>query len=241
MIGNLGMPEQTLGMIKPKETIGDRIRFARTTYRTDQGQPVMRQRVIADALGISIPSVSEWERNMARPGREKMRSIADVLGVNVLWLEFGLGLPERGANTKVAPTHISETGGVPMVDAFAAVADLDSAKLQPLGQIPIHFKASSESFAVALWDNSNSADGRSGYVEGDRVTLDPDLTPEPGDMVLARAVDGRPLFGQLWVARDGASTTYRIHHANPAYGSEALAGSASIIAVMTEHTRPARR
>lgn len=234
---NLRVSVHTHVMIQTLKTIGDRIRYARTAYRTDRGLEVMRQRVIADALGISIPSVSEWERNQAKPSREKMRPIADVLGVNVLWLEFGLGLPERNSNNKVAPANISETGGVPMVDAYAAAADLDGAIAASMGRVPTYFPTSANSFAVPLWDNSNAT----AFSEGDRVAFDPDKSPEPGDMVLARAPDGRPVFGELWVVRDGSSVTYRVHHLNPAYGDETLDCRASIIAVMTEHARPARR
>lgn len=200
----------------------------------------MPQRVVADALGVSIPSVSEWERGTFQPGREKMQPLADALCVNVPWLEFGIGLPERVANNIIGVATISEQGGVPMVDAYAAVSGLEDAIANSTTRTPTYFHVSQKSYSILLWDNSNTVDNRNGYTQGDRITLDPDADPQPSDMVLARADDGRPLFGELRIARDGA-TVYRIHHINPAFGDERISGRDAIIGVMTEHTRPAKR
>lgn len=234
------MHVHTSYMSRNAETIGERIRFARTTLRTNAGLPAMPQRVVADALGVSIPSVSEWERNTFQPGREKMQPLADVLCVNVLWLEFGIGLPERVANNTIGAATIPNSGGVPMVDAYTAIHGLEEAIANSTVRTPTYFHVSPRAYSILIWDNSNTVDNRNGYTHGDRITLDPDAEPQPSDMVLAKSVDGRPLFGELRISRDG-QTIYRIHHINPAFGDERISGRDAIIGVMTEHTRPAKR
>lgn len=73
-------------------TIGDRIKEARLRKR-------MRQWQLAEAVGVSQPSVRKWESGGA-PDRTRIPAIARVLEVDKIWLEFG----EGNANVKDALT-----------------------------------------------------------------------------------------------------------------------------------------
>lgn len=224
-----------------KQTIGDRVRVARTELRKKRGLPVMPQREIADALGISVPRVSEWERNTAVPGRDKMMTLAATLGVSILWLEYGLGLPRANPLTSIklgAGTNIDRSGGrrVPVLDLSAAVASLNDAIAGATIDVAIQSDPGPRAFAIKVWDGSNTTSGPVSYAPGDRLVIDPDATPRPGDMVLARGKNGYPALGELW-----ANVPPLVHHHNPAFGKTQIDGANAIIGVVVEHTRILRR
>lgn len=227
-------------MAHTKQTIGDRIRIARTELRKRRGLPVMPQREIADALNISIPSVSEWERNTAVPGRDKMLTIAGTLGVNILWLEYGLGLPRSDAFTSIdqsTGTLVERAGRrVPIVNPTVAVVSVASAIAEATTDVAVQSEPGPRAFACEVWDASNRAEGRVSYAPGDRVVIDPDISPRPGDFVLARGPNGAPVMGELWV-----SDPYLVHHHNPAFGQTPIDNADAIIGVVVEHTRLLRR
>lgn len=229
-----------LHMAHTKQSIGDRIRIARTDLRRKRGLPVMPQREIADALGISIPSVSEWERNTAVPGRDKMLTIAGTLGVNILWLEYGLGLPRSDALTSIDQRlgTDNERGGrrVPLVTPAAAAHSLADAIADATTDFAVQCCPGPRAFGVEVWDASCRVDGAVSYAPGDRLVIDPDLSPRPGDMVLARGPNGSPVLGELWVA-----APFVVHHHNPAFGQTPIDSSDAIIGVVVEHTRLLRR
>lgn len=227
-------------MAHTKQTIGDRIRIARTELRKRRGLPVMPQREIADALNISIPSVSEWERNTAVPGRDKMLTIAGTLGVNILWLEYGLGLPRSDALTSIdqsAGTLIERAGRrVPVINPTVAVQSVADALAEATTDFAVQGEPGPRAFACEVWDASNRTDGAVSYAPGDWLVIDPDLSARPGDLILARGPNGSPVFGELWVA-----DPFLVHHHNPAFGQTPLDNADCIIGVVVEHTRLLRR
>ncbi|MSO55016.1 MAG: LexA family transcriptional regulator [Rhodospirillales bacterium] len=62
----------------------ERLRAARRNARLSQAR-------LADLLGISQPTVSEWEKGVHYPSRKRMEAIARITATTVEWLEFGLG------------------------------------------------------------------------------------------------------------------------------------------------------
>lgn len=66
-------------------TVHQRIQKARERASLTQAE-------LAAALGAQQPRVSRWERN-ERPRPQRVRQIAEVLGVSVAWLATGEGKP----------------------------------------------------------------------------------------------------------------------------------------------------
>ena len=68
-----------------KTTVHQRIQRARERASMTQGE-------LAAALGAQQPRVSQWETR-TKPRPQRVRQIAEVLGVSVAWLATGEGKP----------------------------------------------------------------------------------------------------------------------------------------------------
>ena len=64
------------------ETIGERIQRLRKQKGIKQGE-------FALACGVSINMVSKWENNKARPSRQSIAQIAEVLSISPAFLSYG--------------------------------------------------------------------------------------------------------------------------------------------------------
>lgn len=210
-------------MSKGLKTIGDRVRFARTELREQRGQRPMPQRVVADHLGIAIPSVSEWERNTAQPSRDRMPDLAVVLGVDLLWLEYGIGLPDAGVNDKLKVIPLAVNGRlVPVVDPAIAADDEGLAISSSISKSYTSYQSGSRVYKLRVWNDSNSCPGSAiSLAEGDDVTIDGSADCKPGDMVFAVTDERQPIIGMLYVDRS-VGLAVEIRHQNPAYGAERL-------------------
>lgn len=73
--------------MKEWETLAGRVRWGRE--RRGWGQ-----QEIADRLGWIRTTISDWETGRTkRPKRDKIRALADLLGVDTDWLASGVGIP----------------------------------------------------------------------------------------------------------------------------------------------------
>ena len=64
------------------ETIGERIQRLRKAKGIKQGE-------FAIACSVSINMVSKWENNKARPSRQSIAQIAEVLSISPAFLSYG--------------------------------------------------------------------------------------------------------------------------------------------------------
>lgn len=62
--------------------MGSRIKFA----REKRG---LRQHHLANDLGVSVPTVSDWERGVHEPSRDNLMALARFLDCGLLWLMEG--------------------------------------------------------------------------------------------------------------------------------------------------------
>ncbi len=159
----------------PARTLGDRIRARRDAVG-------LTQEKLAAKCGVSRAAVAQWEAGVTRPSLDNLVKAADALTVWLSWLTVGdQSLPDTA--NPFAPA--SPFRGVPVIDyeqagrwdadgAFAVGADGDVIAADP--------DISQRAFALVVRDNSMAPD----FSEGDKIILDPDLTPQPGDLVVAK-------------------------------------------------------
>lgn len=155
-------------------------------YRTDRN---LTQQQVADSIGVSRVAVSKWES-----GNTKDMKRANLLGMCKL---FGVSLDDLlGASRRFRSNVIDEPGAyihdlagqasIPVisyvqagnwreiVDAFAPGAADE--------YVPSSASYGPATFALRVVGNSMAPD----YVEGDIIIVDPDVSPRPGECVVAK-------------------------------------------------------
>jgi len=222
--------------------IGQKIKIARE-------QKGLSQSELATALGITPQSVQQWEDAKSDMGPKRSR-LGDV--------ETALGLPP-GSLTRddywrveqdkpaykihnvstSAPDHLQ----IPVIDYIQAGNWTD---IQDLGAsvdyIGTDMELSDKAFAVIIEGDSMKPD----FTPGDKVIIDPQVQPVPGDYVIAKLAhedkatfkkyrprgkdkDGKEIIELVPLNEDHPSLT--INASNPGY----------IIGTMVEHRRLRRR
>ena len=74
-------------------TIGERIQTARK-------KAGMKQADLAEALGVAVVTIGQYERDKRQPRLEQFKAIASALDVDVNWLMNGQTMEERKQGMK---------------------------------------------------------------------------------------------------------------------------------------------
>lgn len=158
-------------------SIGRRIAHARK-------EASLSQQAVADRFGISRAAVAQWESGDTHPGMTKLEGLAQVLDVRLEWLATGKGAKRAGGGE--AP--ISESQRMAPLLSWEASAAWPDRPSPPGGAHPplvTHAETGVRVFALAIEDESMSPE----FAPGDHVIVDPDVTPQAGDFVVARSAD----------------------------------------------------
>lgn len=165
-------------IMAPMETLGQKIRLVRESL-------VMSQQELALKCGVSRPAVAQWESDATKPVFSRMEALADALGVSAAWLAYG----DKDAHPLLAgasPIAASPRHRVPVIsyvqagnwtevsDPYAPSAGLD--------EIHTDLDVGPHAFSLIIMGESMEPDFR----EGDKVIIDPDIQPRPGDYVVAK-------------------------------------------------------
>jgi transcriptional regulator with XRE-family HTH domain len=131
-----GALAQYVGMTRPASTasratnvataahsLGSRLKLLRERRNLDQAD-------VAAALGVSRPTLSEWESGKKSPGRENLRGLAVYYRVSTDWLLEG------GAEPIVAETAAEEAVLKALREAPDAIRDAVAAILRPYSTQP---------------------------------------------------------------------------------------------------------
>src|ERR1700723_2119495 len=81
-----------------RRDLGKRIKLAREKIGLTQAQ-------LAKKLDVSPGAVGQWEIDLGVPATERLRALADSLGVSLDWL---LGKPPQGGGTKAADATMAD-------------------------------------------------------------------------------------------------------------------------------------
>jgi SOS-response transcriptional repressor LexA len=163
--------------------IGDRIRQARIKAG------MRNQQMLADAIGVSVQSISQWETGTTTPTRANESKLAEVLGVSQIWLSSGRydSDPERANVVERAMKQ------VPLVNRVTAGRWTDSGPPEfPVDTIFLDptIRCIGPSFALEVDGESMEPE----FQTGDIVIIDTGVEPLPGDFVVAATDDNQGTF-----------------------------------------------
>lgn len=150
--------------------IGLRIRDCR-------GRAGMTQQELGDRCGVSRAAVAQWELGVTRPSTDRIVKAGAALNVDPGYLlgSFNSVAPERGDAVLAARQ-------LPIIDFERALDLPDAIARLPGGDVLVaDAPVSAECFALIIKDRSMAPD----FLPGDRVIVDPEVIPEPGDFVIA--------------------------------------------------------
>lgn len=214
----------------------------RMKAQRDQLNLTMQQ--IADSLGVSRTTVSNWENDVHAPDIDKLPAIARRLQTSVGYLLGETNLPEM---PNIAPASSSSSGTVarvPLISNVQAGEWTSAMDAYEMGQgkehIDVDFPVSKGTFALEIIGESMLPD----FAEGDRIIVDPAIEPLPGDFVVAKNSTDEAMFKKYrprGVGKDGKQV-FELVPLNPDYPSHhSDVEHITIIGVMVEHRRRRRR
>lgn len=222
----------------PSSTLGQRIRARRDAVG-------LTQEKLANACGVSRAAVAQWEAGVTRPSLDNLVKAAEALDVWLSWLTVGdQSLPATPNPFATSQAPAAARPGIPVIDlARAAEWNSDStslaADIERIASDPMH---SARAFALLIRDESMAPDFR----DGDKVIVDPEVTPQPGDFVVAKIDrDAEATFKKFRPRGEDASgaATIELAPLNPDWPTVVISAETPgrIIGTMVEHRRYRRR
>ena len=144
----------------------------------------------AARVGVSRGAVQPWERaDGTAPRRSNQKAVAEVLGISVAALMSGE--PDALKNTAAASVGTTRVPLISNVQAgnLTAIMD-DHAPGSATEYLLTDLQVSKHTFALEIRGDSMNPE----FVEGDRVIIDPEVRPTPGDYVAAKTSEthGQP-------------------------------------------------
>ena len=185
-------------------------------------------------------TVSRWFNFDVKPDAEYMWKLCELLRCSPDWLLYGKGTPEP---SEVEPVPIGTTR-IPVIDYVQAGCWTESCGYTlPDGTIETiltDLDLGSRAFALRVKGDSMAPD----IIEGDVVVVDPDVSPQPGDIVVAKNGSHEATIKQYRPRGYNAEGKewFELVPRNEVYAPmRSDVCSITIIGVMVEHRRYRRR
>lgn len=214
--------------IKPEYVaLGERIKAARVRAGRSQEDVTM-------ITGISKQAISAWERGQAPPTLDNLAKFAKAVDATVEALLSGTA-EEITRGSSVSRRLDAGASFVPLY-GFRVWAEVIMGKINQDSLKPDRFIATSKRHsdrAIAIQIKDRSMEPR--FQPGDSVTIEPDLDPEPGNLVYAWA-NGEPLFRRWFPVKHGEVEASKLQANNSAFPEVVLGSGDLILGVMREHT-----
>jgi SOS-response transcriptional repressor LexA len=213
------------------------------------------QSEMARHIGVSPQAVQKWLAGLAEPRGRNLEMAADYLGVTPAALKFGVS-PET--NASLSSTHVQRNRSfdenvvpaapalrpIPVISSVQAGAlrDMDSPYPPGAGYAYEYTDQDLSKWAFAL-----DVEGLSMMPEfrpGDRIIIEPEIAPNPGDFVVARNGTDQATF-KKYRPRGIDATGNMVFELVPLNDDYATLRSdtehLTVIGVMTEHRKKYRR
>lgn len=213
---------------------GQRLKAARSAAK-------MTQKTLAAKVGIGQSTIAELEKT--GNGSSHVPAIAAVLKCSALWLATGEGSMKDGFDQNVTPVTLGMRP-YPVISSIQAGALKEiSAPYAPGDGFDVEYgddDTSPWSFFLEIEGDSMLPDFR----PGDRVLIDPEVTPRPGDFVAARNTKQEATFKKYRVRGLDASgnEVFELVPLNDDYPTlRSDEQHLCVIGTMIEHRRKFRR
>ncbi len=142
------------------------------------------QAELARRCNVKPPSVNGWLNGKAKFLRgENLLAAAKALNVSQHWLATGQG-EMTAIDTNVSSSTVGDRR-IPLINYVQAGKLTEVTNINDIGAdswILTDLELSRNAFALEIKGNSMLPD----FSEGDRIIIDPDIVPQPGDFVVAK-------------------------------------------------------
>ena len=150
----------------------------------------LSQKALAEAVGVSVQAVSQWEGGESGVSVESMHLLAKALSCDISWLMFGKKaqteyLEDAGEITKIPLISLRQS--IAYINNLKTVNDINYAYMVITD---IGFK--DEGFAIHIYEDLPRANFR----KGDLLIFDTGEKPVAGDIVLVVSAQARALEKQ---------------------------------------------
>lgn len=149
----------------------------------------LTQAQLSKQVGMAQGTLAELER--VGTGSSFTPAIADICGVNVNWLAYGRGEMTPTTNVKAADLGAKR---VPLISYVQAGTWTEASDPYTTGEgsemLQTDSDISRSAFALEIKGDSMLPEFR----PGDRVIIDPDVEPQPGDFVVAKNGENEATF-----------------------------------------------
>jgi DNA-binding XRE family transcriptional regulator len=81
--------------VADKLTFAQRLFQAKSAYEGRVGERIT-QKQLGEMVGVSQPTVADWENGVRTPSIEQVELLSEALGVSPGWLAFGEGVMHSG-------------------------------------------------------------------------------------------------------------------------------------------------
>jgi SOS-response transcriptional repressor LexA len=154
-------------------SVGERIRARRKELR-------LTQKDLASKVGVSHVSISQWEKDETAPRGDNLLALARALGVTALFISTG-----EESSSNVTPIEMG-TKKIPLLSFVQAGMWTESSEIRSydggMNYLLVEDDCSDGTFGLVIEGNSMSPK----FNPGDKIIVDPEVYPIPGDFVVAR-------------------------------------------------------
>lgn len=196
------------------------------------------QSELARYVGVSPQAVQQWIAGETSPRGKNLEKAADFLGVSPAMLRFG-----QQTEPNVAPAPVG-TKRIPLISCVQAGMWTEISDTYAPGDaadwLLTDLELSTSAFALEIKGDSMLPDFR----PGDRVIIDPEIAPNPGDFVVAKNGSNEATFKKYRPRgmNERGEQVIELVPLNPDFPSlRSDISPISIIGTMVEHRRYRKR
>lgn len=203
------------------------------------------QRKLAEFCGVRPPSVHDWFSGATKSLKGKsLIKAAEYLNVDEMWLATGRGSMKRadGKTSNVGPAVIGERR-IPLLNYVQAGDFADCGQnftMEDVEYLLTDLDLSDKAFALQIKGDSMLPE----FKEGDRIIVDCEISPRPGDFVVAKNNEQEATFKKYRLLQIDSSgnEVFELTPLNEDYPSmRSDEHPVQIIGTMVEHRKYYRR
>jgi SOS-response transcriptional repressor LexA len=188
------------------------------------------QAELARKVGTKQQTISYLIRDESNTQSSRYTTkIANVLGVNPLWLQTGEGEPHAPLLSLTQVNLFKDTCQIPIISCQDILKFLSDEPFGTKGYLMSGTNTPAKKFAFEIEDNSMSP----AFAPSDVVVIETDCQPKPGDFVVAQTPKNLVLLRKFRSRGDG----FELVPENPDWGVSSDSDGTKIIGVMVEHRR----